>query len=185
MTVKTVLFGVTLASVFWGAATEAVGRVVQVRAKCSGTAMSIHWDTNHDGFKAGLGTVSCISKLGRSTAQGVGEGFISGPATCPNGKKGIGIGLLPGTGHTVARYEKTGDMIFSELTSETVCYDPSTGTQFKSGTDKITGGTGRFVGASGETQFQATAWPLYVDSDGNGFAAQEETITGTLILPDK
>jgi len=76
-------------------------------------------------------------------------------------------------------------LVFSEITSETVCYDPSTKTQFKSGTDRITGGTGRFAGATGETKFEGTQWPLYVDADGNGFAAQVVTVTGTIILPQK
>jgi hypothetical protein len=73
-------------------------------------------------------------------------------------------------------------LVFSELTSETVCYDPTTGMQFKSGTAKITGGTGRFAGATGESEFNGTQRPLYVDSDGNGFAAQEEVSTGTITV---
>jgi hypothetical protein len=73
-------------------------------------------------------------------------------------------------------------MLFSELVSETVCYDPATGTQFKSGTANVTGGTGRFAGATGRTQFEGMQWPLYVDADGNGFAAQTGTITGTITL---
>jgi len=165
-----------------GAATDAASREVHFKVKCSGTAMSTHGDTNHDGFKAGLGTVACISNLGRSTSQGVGEATVVGPTTCPNGHAGINLTLLPGTGHTVGRYDKTGEMVFSELTEETVCYDPATGMQFKSGSAKITGGTGRFAGATGQSQFQGTQWPLYVDADGNGFAAQEETSTGTIIL---
>lgn len=183
MAIQKVLLGMSLAPILWGAPMEAGGREIAVKSTCSGTAMSIHWDTNHDGFKAGLGTVACKSNLGRFTAQGVGEAAVAGPATCPNGNQGINLTLLPGTGHTVARLDKTGDMIFSELTSETVCYDPTTNTQFKSGTDRITGGTGKFAGATGQGQFEGTQWPLYVDADGNGFAAQIETSTGTLILP--
>ena len=182
MAMKRFLLRVTVSLVVWGAATEAMARTFHFRVKCSGSAMSTHGDTNHDGLNAGLGTVACISNLGRSTAQGVGEAVVAGPATCPNGNSGINLTLLPGTGHTIARYEKTGDMVFSELTSETVCYDPSTGIQFKSGTAKITGGTGRFAGATGQTQFQGTQRPLYIDSDGNGFAAQEDTTSGTIIL---
>ena len=123
----------------------------------------------------------CISNLGRSTAQGVGSGRRRS-ATCPNGNEGINLTLLPGTGHSVGRYDATGDLVFSELTSETVCYDPTTGMQFKSGTAKITGGTGRFAGATGESEFNGTQRPLYVDSDGNGFAAQEEVSTGTITV---
>jgi hypothetical protein len=63
----------------------------------------------------------------RSTSQGVGEATVAGAATCPNGHAGINLTLLPGTGHTVGRYDKTGEMVFSELTEETVCYDPATG----------------------------------------------------------
>ena len=70
----------------------------------------------------------------------------------------------------VQRFETTGDMLFSELSSETVCYDPSTGMQFKSGIDRVIGGTGRFAGATGQLQFEGTQWPLYVDAGRQGFA---------------
>jgi hypothetical protein len=177
------VIGSALATLVWGIATDATSREIRVRTRCSGTSMSLHWDTNRDGLRAGTGMVTCISKLGRATVHGVGEAVYAGPATCPNGNPGVGLTLLPGTGHSVARYEKTGELIFSELVSETVCFDPSTGVQFKSGTARITGGTGRFAGVKGETQFEGTQWPLYVDADGNGFAAQEETSTGTVSLP--
>ena len=100
------------------------------------------------------GTVSCRSNLGRCTSRGVGEAVVGGPATCPNGNQGLELVLIPGTGRTRSlRFGDTGDLLFTELTSETVCYDPSTGTQFKTGTVHITGGTGRFVGATGQLQF--------------------------------
>jgi hypothetical protein len=76
----------------------------------------------------------------------------------------------------------SGDMVLSELTEETVCFDPGTGMEFKSGTARITGRTGRFAGATGQSHFQGTQWPLYVDADGNGFAARKETSMGTIIL---
>ena len=61
--------------------------------------------------------------------------------------------------------------------------DTSTGLLFKSGTDRITGGTGRFAGATGHSQFQGTQWTLYTDADGNAFSAQETTAAGTIVLP--
>src|SRR5215813_252244 len=179
MTTKKVLVGMALSFVFRGGASEALSREIPIKATYSGTAISTQGDSNHDGIKAGLGTTACKSNLGRCTAQGVGEAVLAGPATCPNGNPGIDLTLLPGTGHTITRFERTGDLLFSELTSETVCYDPSTGTQFKSGTARITGGTGRFAGATGDYEFQGTQRPLYVDPDGNGFAAQIGTSTGT------
>jgi hypothetical protein len=175
----------TFAFVSWSAARVAQAREIHLRLSYSGSALSTQGDTNHDGIKAGLGTVSCKSNLGRCTAQGVGEAVVAGPATCPNGSAGIDLTLLPGTGHGVTRFEESGDLLFGQLSSETVCYDPSTGTQFKSGTDTITGGTGRFAGATGQTEFRGTQWPLYVDADGNGFAAQEGTVTGTIVVRDE
>ena len=161
---------------------SAASREIQLRVRYSGTAMSTQGDTNHDGLKAGLGTVACTSNLGPCTSQGVGEALLGDRATCPNGNQGFNLVLKPGTGHAVTRFARTGELLFSELTSETVCYDPTTRTQFKTGTEKITGGTGRFVGATGDGEFTGTQWVLYVDPDGNGFAAQVGTVMETIVL---
>ena len=185
MAMKEVLLGVTLAPIFWGAATEATSREIQLRLKYSGSGMATQGNTNRDAIKAGLGILGCTSNLGRCTAQGVGEAVLAGPATCPNGNKGINLNLLPGTGHGVTRFEKTGDLLFTEILSETACFDTITGVLFKSGTGNITGGTGRFAGATGQTQFQGTQWLLYIDADGNAFAAQNGSATGTIILRDQ
>jgi hypothetical protein len=130
-----------------------------------------------------MGILEGKSNLGRCSAQGVGHAALGGPLTCPNGNAGIELTLIPGTGHGFWRFEKTGDLLFNELTSETVCFDPSTQMQFKSGAGKITGGTGRFAGATGQFQFEGTQWVLYTAADGNGFAAQIGTTRGTIILP--
>ena len=174
MALKTILLAVTVAPMLWAAPTNAASREVHFKVKYSGSAVSLSF--------AGLGTVSGKSNLGRWTSQGVGKATVTGPGTCANGNPGITLTLVPGTGHAFARFESTQDLVFSELTSETVCYDPSTRMQFKTGTDRITGGTGRFAGATGESQFEGTQWPLYVDADGNGFAAQTGTVTGTIVL---
>ena len=129
-----------------------------------------------------MGFLTCKSSLGRGTSQGVGEAVLAGSATCPNGNPGLKLTLIPGTGHAFARDDRSGDLLFSEITSETVCYDPSTRMHFKSGTTKFTGGTGRFEGATGETTFEATQWVLYFDARGQGFAAQVVTSSGTLVL---
>ena len=179
------LFCLTVAPVLWMAPAEATSREIHLRLKYSGSALSTHRDTNGDGIKAGLGTVSCRSNLGRCTSQGVGEAVVDGPATCPNGNPGLELVLVPGTGHALLRFEETGDLLFTELTAESVCYDPSTGTQFKTGTDEVTGGTGRFAGARGQLQFEGTQWPLYIDPNGDGFAAQIGTVSGTIVVSDE
>jgi hypothetical protein len=184
-TKKTVCLGLALASVCWTAlARDALGKELRFRSKYSGSGMSWHADPNGDGITAGMGVLGCVSNLGRCTAQGVGEAVYTGPATCPNGNPGIGLALIPGTGHGFTRFEK-GDLLFSELVTETVCFDPSARMHFKSGTGRFTGGTGRFGGATGDYEFEGTQWLLYLDGDANGFAAQEGRITGTLVLPDE
>lgn len=177
-----VLLGIVLASMYWGAPTDATSKEIPLRLEYAGSGMSSHRDPNRDNIRAGMGFLTCKSNLGRCTAQGIGEATLAGTATCPNGNPGIKLTVLPGTGHGFTHFEKTGDFLFNEILSETVCYDTSTGTQFKSGTTRITGGTGRFAGATGETQFQGTQWLLYVDANGDGFAAQNGTITGTIVL---
>jgi len=185
MVMKHVLYGVILAPFCWGAPIAADERKeIHFSATYSGSAISTQGDTNHDGIKAGLGTVACNSNLGRCTAQGTGEAAFTDLATCPNGNAGFNFSVLPGTGHTFTRFEKTGDLLFTEVISETVCYDPSTQLQFKTGSHNITGGTGQFAGTTGNLQFQGTQWVLYFDADGNVFAAQSGKITGTIILSD-
>jgi hypothetical protein len=182
MATRRVLAALVLAPVFWSAPPEAASKEIRFKVKYSGSSISTHADTNGDGIRAGMGNVTGRSNLGLYTSQGVGEAVLAGAGTCPNGNAGINLALIPGTGHAVAWFERTRDLVFSEIVSETVCYDPKTGMQFKSGIGKITGGTGRFAGATGQTQFEGTQWPLYVDTSGNGFAAQTGTSTGTIIL---
>jgi hypothetical protein len=182
---KVLLVSVILAPIVWGAPMDAASGEIHLRLKYAGNGMSTHRNPNRDAINAGWGVLTCTSNLGRCTAQGVGEAVLAGTATCPNGKAGILLTVLPGTGHGFTWFERTGDFLFNEIVSETVCYDPSTGMQFKSGTSNVTGGTGRFAGATGQLEFEGTQWLLYVDGDGNGFGAQNGTMTGTIIVPQK
>jgi hypothetical protein len=76
-------------------------------------------------------------------------------------------------------------MIFSEIVAETACYDLATGILHKSGASRITGGTGRFAGATGTGRFQGSQGLLYIDGDDNAFAAQSGAGTRTIVLPDR
>ena len=180
-TTNATLAGIALA-VLAAAPVEAASNVIHVRVKYSGSAVTRDADPNHDGIKPALGILTCQSNLGRCTAQGIGEATMVGPGTCPNGHPGLKLAVIPGTGHGFTRFEKSGDMLFDEVVSETACYDTTTGILYKSGTNRITGGTGRFEGATGQTDFQGTQWLLYIDGDGNAFAAQTGTSTGTVVL---
>jgi hypothetical protein len=167
MSSKVLDLTIALVSTAWStAAPDAAARELRFKSKCSGSAMSGAGNINRDIIPAGMGFLACKSTLGRSTSQGVGEAMLAGNMTCPNGNPGFRMTLIPGTGHAFARDDKTGDLLFSEITSETVCYDPGTRMHFKSGTTRFTGGTGRYEGASGEASFEGTQWVLYNDAEG-------------------
>jgi hypothetical protein len=177
--------GVALAAVLWMVdSTDAAGRTIQLELRYSGSTVT-RQDSNGDGIRSALGILTCTSNLGRCTAQGVGEASSAGPGTCPNGHPGLRYTVLPGTGHGFTHFERTGDMLFTKVVSETACYDTTTGVLYKSGTDEITGGTGRFAGATGESRFEGTQWLLYIDAGGNAFAAQAGTASGTIVIPDR
>ena len=180
-TAAKVVLGVALGCVLWGLPVEAASRELHIRLKYSGSTVTRE-DSNHDGIKSALGILTCESNLGRCSAQGVGEALSAGSGPCPNGHQGLKYVVMPGSGHGFTRFDRTGDMLFSEVVSETACYDLTTGVLYKSGTDRITGGTGRFVGATGESHFEGTQWLLYIDGEGNAFAAQDGTSTGTIVL---
>src|SRR5712692_2213298 len=101
-----------------------------VKGSFSGTFVNTQSDTNGDGQKGGYNSGGAKLTLGSETFQSVDEFVFSGPGTCPNGNAGSIFTLLPGTGHGVGRFNSTGDLLFTEVPSETICFDPSTGIQF-------------------------------------------------------
>ncbi|MEK6322513.1 MAG: hypothetical protein AABN33_12615 [Acidobacteriota bacterium] len=148
----------------------------------SGSFVNTQSDTNVDGQKGFLTSGGFKGTLDPGTFQTVGEFVFSGPGTCPNGNPGFNSTLLPGTGHGVRRVNSTGDLIFTEI-SETICFDPATLIRFFSGTENITGGTGRFAGATGSITFSGTAKTLFEDAAGNFFGEFSGTLEGTIITP--
>ena len=161
---------------------------IPIKGTFSGTYVNTQIDTNNDGLKAALAILGAKGTFGPSTIQGVNEIVFSGPATCPNGNAGVGFTLLrpqlpAAPTNFVQRFESTGDLLFSEQTSLTLCFDLTTQIQFASGTANFTGGTGRFEGATGTFTFEATLRTLFEDAVGNFFGEQSGTTEGTLILP--
>lgn len=125
----------------------------KIKTTFSGTFTSTQIDTNEDNSPANLlnfkgqGTV-----LGRFSAQAITE---SQPASLlcilPNGEQGIELDNVQGS--FVLRKESTGDLLFAEVTSQANCLTcPPAGCTFSIWQEHtITGGTGRFAGASGST----------------------------------
>jgi hypothetical protein len=163
-------------------AAHAEDQQVHWKASFSGGFVSTQSDTNKDGNTGGLNSGGFKGTLGAGTAQGVTEFVFSGPGTCPNGNAGLNFTLLPGTGHSIYRFNSTGDLLFVEISSSTICFDPIITIQFYSWVDNITDGTGRFAGAKGSITGSGTATGLFDDGAGNGFGALSSTFEGTIIL---
>jgi hypothetical protein len=144
--------------------------------------VSTQSDTNGDGVKGSVFTgAGEDSAGGKFTTQSVTEHFTSGETTCPNGNPGFALTLVPGTGAFVNRVD-SGELVYGQYTAETQCFDPFTMTLFYTYTNKITGGTGRFVGATGTSEGQGTSSILFQDVAGNVFGASSGQYSTTLIL---
>jgi len=148
----------------------------------SGSFVNTQSDTNGDGIKGSIFTGAGEDSVsGKFTTQSVTEHFASGETTCPNGNPGFVLTLVPGTGAFVNRIDG-GELMYGQYTAETQCFDPFTMTLFYSYTIQFTGGTGRFVGATGTSEGQGTATILFQDVANNMFGAGSGQYTTTLIL---
>jgi len=152
------------------------------KATFSGTIVSTQFDTDRDGAPANLNVLEGKSNFGPFSLQVLDESSLSEPATCPNGRVGFSVRLVAGS--AVFRFRRTGDLLFVQPTSQTTCFDPSTGVSFfRAATGDIMGGTGRFINATGSIEGEGMARILITDPAGHVFGEQHGTIKGTIILP--
>jgi hypothetical protein len=161
---------------------------ISLKGSYSGIFANTQIDTNTDGGKAALYSTRLKGTFGSFSFQGVDEVTFAGSTTCPNGHTGLAFTLLrpqnlAAPTNYVQRSESTGDLLFSEATSETICFDPSTGIQFGHLTVKITGGTGRFADATETVAYEGTALEFFNDAAGNYFGELSGTYTGTITTP--
>jgi hypothetical protein len=186
---KNLMIGLTLSCVIALGSSKPEAGQLPLKGSFSGTFVNTQTDTNGDGQKAFFTSVGVKGTLGASTTQGVNEFVFSGPLNCPNGNPGFGLTLLrpllpAAPAQFVQRFESTGDLVFSEQTSGTVCFDPITQIQFFRGTFSTIGGTGRFAGATGTREISGTAKTLFEDALGNlTFGEISGTYTDTIITP--
>ena len=152
------------------------------RATFGGTIVKTQFDTDGDGAPAYLNILEGKSNLGQFSLQVLDESVLSEPTTCPNGHAGFSVVLVAGS--SVFRFRRTGDLLFVRPTSETTCFDPSTGVSFfRAATGDIIGGTGRFANATGAIEGEGTARVFIADPAGHVFGEQHGTIKGMIILP--
>lgn len=156
----------------------------EIRANFSGSSVTrgTPIDTNGDGVTASLGLFAWKSNLGMGTTQAVTETSASpSPVNtiCPSGNLEFPMVM----GRYVARLESSGDLIFARYTG-TICVDPATGIASASHEGDIIGGTGRFEGATGSTELNATLTTLVSDPARNSFTSVTGTVRVTIDNPN-
>jgi hypothetical protein len=183
MSIIHLTIGIGTVLILAGSLSRADAAQIPLKGTFSGTFVNSQIDTNNDGRKASLGTRGMKGTFGPATGQAMLEYASPSPGTCPNGNAGVILTLVPGTGHDVARLTSTGDLIIGEYTAGALCVDTSTGIQFFTLTEQVTGGTGRFAEAKGSITITGTSMRLFADAAGNFFGTSSGTYEGTLILP--
>ena len=147
----------------------------------AGTAVDGVIDTDGDVIRtASVSTGIANTTLGRVLFQGEAEFLrrLATNVTCPAGT--LERPLLQA--HAVLTKEKTGEQLFLTYTSGVQCLDLTTLTFTYHLQGTFTGGTGRFVNATGpfEDKDNGTGAVLVSDPQGHFLANEAGTVTGTL-----
>lgn len=133
-------------------------------------------DTDGDGNLGATNAGHANGTLGHANFRGVGEiNFQTAPVPCQlpgEAPPGTGLGFPLLLGSYTAAFD-TGDLFSYDYTHPDAeggvnCFHPTfTGPGFFDGRAVITGGTGRFAGATGTFHSTCTALTTYQDTDGN------------------
>jgi hypothetical protein len=122
------------------------------------------------------------SNLGSFSLQVLDESVRAEPTTYPDGQAGFSVTLVAGS--SVFRFRRTGDLLLVHPTSQTTCFNPSTGVSFfRAATGDIMRGTGQFANATGTLEGEGMARIFLSDPAGRVFGEQHGTIQGIIILP--
>lgn len=187
MVTKKRLLSATLAlSLLW-MSNQAEAKEKKFKGTFSGSYISTEVDTDGNGEKGSVVTLRGTSTLGSFSEQAVVESNFTGgtDTTCPSGNPGREYSMAPGTGHFVNRFDN-GDLLWGEIPSETFCYDAVTTMYSFIGQFVVTGGTGKYQGATGSGTFNGTAKHLFLypaDTTGRYFGEETGTFDGTVTLP--
>lgn len=114
--------------------------------------------------------------------------MVPGLVSCTlagSSEKGCELQAVTGN-RKVERDTSSGDLLFFAYSSNTVCFDLSSGAPFNfagSFDAKITGGTGKNTGASGVETGTYHGQEFDLDPAGHGFTWFETSVTGTITTP--
>ena len=173
------------------AASEA-GETKVIKSKASGGFVSANFDFDHPDLSTPAGYINGegISNAGKFTSQFVDESAPDGK-TCTVPGRGTDAAtefkLVGDVG--VFRFAASGDLLFLKSTSGTECADFSAFPTppfpvIQTETGIITGGTGKYSGATGTFTFDDKGAFLSLDATGQrGFGWFEDTAVMTVTVP--
>jgi len=147
-----IIIGLVVFTLFVGSSHAQETKTITIESNNTTTFFSAPYNFDGQGV-ANYAVYAGKSNRGNITGQGVSQSaFTSNPPTpckLPNGSDGVALALE----HHVAvtRFERTGDLLYEEGKPGDLkaCLNFQTGIFFESGRVTITGGTGRFSGATG------------------------------------
>ena len=162
-----VVFGLNVAVA--ASAEDKPNKTKVIKSKESGTFASTNFDFDHSDLStpANYRNGEGIGSAGKFTEQAVDELAPDGKTcTVPGGATGAGTEFTLVGDVSVVRFEATGDLLFSKATSITACQDFTT-PPFPfvlTDTGVITGGTGKYSGATGTFTANVKGATLSVDA---------------------
>jgi hypothetical protein len=189
LTRKRLLSATLVLSLLW-AGHQAEAKEKKWKGSFSGSYVSTEVDTDGNGEKGSVVLLHGKSTLGSFSEQVVVEPNFTGgtDTTCPSGNPGRQYSMVAETGHFVVRFDNEG-LLWGTLTSETWCFDYTTNLFSFSGQFSVTGGTGKYEGATsvspgnfngeGKHLFQ---YPL-ADVTGRYFGEESGAFEGLVNIP--
>jgi len=156
------------------------------RDRVSGTAAPSSFDSNGDGVRGHYVTFAGRSNLGL-VHGGIMVEYdflaVAPDPACPAPMLKLPVLVSAGTRALTV----TGGLIYmqDDAASALFCLDPTTGEVNMSLKGIITGGLGKFEGATGDYEYKGPGNVLLIDNAGMPFGAFELETKGTIVLPNR
>lgn len=165
-----------------------------IKSKSSGSFVSTNFDFDHLDLSTPATSSNAAGKgdAGKFTLQTVLEFASKGkPCTVPGRPANAGLEFKLAGEDGVTRFTETGDLLFFKGSESTLCEDFSTAPTppfpfFETETGVVTGGTGKYSGATGTYTATSKGAVLSVDATGLRFFGWfENEVVQTLTLKEE
>jgi hypothetical protein len=182
------LAGLAAVFVLWsGGNAQAKDRKDQYRELVSGSAAPSSFDFNGDGVKGHYVTFAGRSSLGPVHGGILVEydfagGLVPDPA-CPAGT--LKLAILASAGNRALTGTEEMILMEDDAASALFCLNPATGDFTMLLKGKITGGLGRFAGATGTYSYKGSGKVQLQDSTGMPFGGFILETQGIVVLPNR